>query len=164
MREADLPAAEALARGFHTDHPEGPDIAPERLRLAPHWCFVLVLQGGFAGYAIAHPWGGPLPPGLDTRVQRLPESPDTLHLHDVVLVEDARGRGHAPRLLRILLQQAASSGLDRVTLIAVGNAAPYWRGQGFAADPDPERIAFVSASYGPGAIPMLRAVPPMAAA
>ena len=157
MRVSDLGAVEALGSEFHVEHPEGAGIAPERLRLAPEWCFVAEDEdGGFGGYCVAHPWGGDVPPGLDRLIHTIPRPADTLHLHDVVLAAALRRGGMGGALLARLMAQAEQAGLSRITLVAVGQAGPYWSRRGFVPDTDPRRCAFVTHSYGEDSTPMLR--------
>ncbi|WP_236037783.1 GNAT family N-acetyltransferase [Belnapia arida] len=145
MTEADLPRVVALAAAAHPQHPEKPAVFAERLALAPGFCWVL---GEGRGYALAHPWAGPVPP-LDSLLGALPAAAEVLHLHDIVLAPEARGAGEAAAMVARLAASGAASGLGRMTLVAVAGKAGYWQRLGFTP------LAEV-AGYGAGASLMAR--------
>ncbi|WP_052214852.1 GNAT family N-acetyltransferase [Belnapia sp. F-4-1] len=145
MTEADLPGVVALAAAAHPHYPEEPAVFAERLALAPGFCWVL--EDG-RGYALAHPWAGPVPP-LDSLLGALPAAAEALHLHDIVLAPEARGAGGAAAMIERLAALGAASGLERMTLVAVAGKAGYWRRLGFVP-------LLEVASYGAGAVLMAR--------
>ena len=93
MTAADLPLAEEIAEQVHPDHPEGPEVFAERLRLFGRACLMLEAGGRSVGYAMGHPWVMRLPPRLNILLHRLPLAPDTMFIHDLALLPGARGRG-----------------------------------------------------------------------
>jgi ribosomal protein S18 acetylase RimI-like enzyme len=139
MQPADLPAVAALADRLHPHHPESPAVFADRLTLAPAGCHVLADGPVLLGYAVAHPWTGLAPPPLDSLLGALPEQPGPWHLHDIALLPEARGAGHAAALL---------GRWPRVTLVAIAGTGAYWAAQGFrdASCADPIALA----SYGAG--------------
>jgi len=151
MKAADLRMIQSVAAVIHADYPESDAVFTEKLRLFPEGCWVVD-----GGYAIAHPWRAATPPALDTLLQRLPEAPDCLHLHDVALMPELRGLGLGAALLERLDDVAARAGIPRLTLVAVHDSAPYWRRHGFTlfqtADPG-------LGSYGASALYLSRPVP-----
>jgi len=130
MLPAHLPAVHALAKRVHASYPERPEIAAERLLLAPDWCRVLIKEGGVVGYILAHPWRLGAPPLLDTLIHALPPQPDTLYLHDIVIDPARRGRGEARAGLVALLAEAEKS-YPSVSLISIGGLASFWETYGF---------------------------------
>jgi GNAT superfamily N-acetyltransferase len=130
MQPSHLPAVHALAKRVHTAYPERPEIAAERLRLAPGWCRVLVGEGDVVGYILAHPWRLGAPPALDMLVQALPPQPDTLYLHDIVIEPARRGRGEARRGLAAFFAEAESF-FPSVSLISIGALTSFWKDWGF---------------------------------
>ncbi|MXP24453.1 GNAT family N-acetyltransferase [Altererythrobacter indicus] len=159
MTVADLPQVCALADAIHQDYPEGAEIFAERLALYPHGCFMLAgAEGGF-GYAISHPWTRGRPVPLNQPLGALPEAADVYYLHDLALAPQARGQGAGGMILNHLHEWARSQGLCAMVLVAVGNAGPFWEGQGFEPRMD-EAMAQKLAQYGGPAIYMEKAISP----
>lgn len=138
MREADLPACEAIGDSVHVAHPEDEGIMAERLRLFPAGCRVLRRGGRVVGYGVSHPWMARSAPALNTCVGRLPDRPDTLFLHDLTLLPEARGRGDARWFVGALLALARLASLPAVSLVAIGGVRGFWEGMGFRALNVPE--------------------------
>ncbi|MDQ2079170.1 GNAT family N-acetyltransferase [Xanthobacteraceae bacterium Astr-EGSB] len=156
MSAADLAAVRSIADMVHTAHPERPAVFAERLRLHPAGCFVLAGAGGAVeGYALSHPWDGP-PPALDTLLETLPAVPSTFYIHDIALLPAARGRHAAADIMARLAEHARREGLPSLSLIAVGGTAVVWARLGFC--PHEDTHAAKLASYGAGAVQMMRAV------
>jgi N-acetylglutamate synthase-like GNAT family acetyltransferase len=78
----------------------------------------------------------------------LPDQPDSLYLHDLALVPDARGAGAGARATRIALEIAAAHGLRHIYLLAVNGAETYWASHGFAPVADGAVTRKVRATYG----------------
>lgn len=132
LAAADLPAVMRIADEIHPTFPESPVVFAERLALFPAGCFLAEDGGGRAlGYAITHPGRLGRPPALDSLFGALPTDADCLHIHDVALLPAARGLGLGRALTERLKQLAAERGLGRLTLVAVYDAARYWRRHGF---------------------------------
>jgi ribosomal protein S18 acetylase RimI-like enzyme len=159
MAAADLDAVCAVARIAFPDHPEDREVFAERLALNPGGCFVLAAGDGPArGYLMAYPWRLDEAPALNTMIRRLPDAPDVLYLHDLALAPEARGGGHAARIVDRLADQAAQAGFPAIALVAVNRAAPFWTRLGFAPRDTPEMTRKL-ASYGEDARYMVRATP-----
>ena len=157
MRTADLPVVERIAGIVHPLFPERPEVPAERLQLFPAGCFVAASPVGPAGYAVAHPWVIGAPPALDVLLGSLARQVDSLYLHDVALLPERRGSGLGAQLVSLLAALAATHGLDRLALTAVGGSAGYWRRHGF--EPWGARDAALArklASYGGDAVYMVR--------
>ena len=144
---AELEAAEYAPRG----------LSESRAALESRWAkeTSFVLDGGerLGGYVLALPY----PPN------RFPDPgrPETtayhsanLHLHDIVVSAELRGRGWGTRLLRHLTDAARSFRYERISLIAVDGAAGFWSTRGFRAHPE----VTLPAGYGPGAVYMSRPI------
>jgi GNAT superfamily N-acetyltransferase len=88
----------------------------------------------------------------------LPPGADTLHIHDVALLPDQRGRGLGGAALKVLTGVAGRHGLLWLSLIAVHGTPPYWARYGFRdaapAVTEPSSLA----SYGADARYMARPV------
>lgn len=154
MREDDLDAVHALAKRVHSAYPERPEVARERLGLAPGWCRVLEGGGAIAGYVLAHPWRLHAPPRLDALLGGAAEAPDTLYLHDIVIAPERRGAGDARSGLSALFEDARAA-FPTASLVSVGGLESYWRKWGFEVR-EREGLAPVLASYDPQARYMVR--------
>lgn len=128
----DLAAVIAIAAAVHRDYPEDDAVFAERLRLYPAGFRLLTRDGVAAGYVISHPWLAGAVPALNSLLGRLPDMPSTYYLHDLALLPAARGGGAAGRGVADLVRQAGESGFGRMSLVAVGGSAAFWRRQGFA--------------------------------
>lgn len=129
-------------------------------KLSAHADFSFVAEsGGVAvGYVVAFPWTfGEVPElgGLD--YTPAPDT-DSLYLHDLAVIPDARSSGAAQRLFDAVLGAARSAGIRRIFLVAIGTASRYWRRHGFEAVAADEALERRLAGYGEGATYMARAV------
>jgi ribosomal protein S18 acetylase RimI-like enzyme len=101
-----------------------------------------------AGYLIAYPWPlGAIPP-LNSLLGSLPEDAGALYLHDLALLPEARGGGHARAVLDLLFAHALGT---PIALVSVNGSTGFWGGHGFVAQ-ESARLA----SYGPDARYMVR--------
>ncbi|MFC0687410.1 GNAT family N-acetyltransferase [Novosphingobium clariflavum] len=157
MREEDVAAVARVAEVVHLDYPENPAVFAACQRLYPAGCHVLEGEGGdLFGYLIAHPGRQDRPPILDQPMTTLAEPFDCYFLHDLALDAATRGRGRAGEAVRIVVDEARARGLERVVLIAVGDAHGFWEKQGFAQLGDGRLDP--AKGYGPEARMMVRPV------
>lgn len=155
MTAQDLAQVQILADTIHVAHPEDPQVFAERLRLYPQGCLALEEDGRLLGYALTHPWHFGTPPALNTRLDRIPDDATTYYVHDVALLPDARGKGHAGQVGERLVRQARDAGFDNLSLVAVNNSQAFWERLGFRV----ERVPGLEAkllTYGPDAVLMAR--------
>ncbi|AWB21522.1 GNAT family N-acetyltransferase [Methylobacterium currus] len=154
---SDLAAASSIAARIHPDYPEDDAVMEERLRLCPEGCFALTADGDLLGYAVGHPWHARSVPDLDTLIGSLPElgslpgPAGAWCIHDVALLPEARGRGAAAALVGLMRDEARRRGLPAMVLVAVGDAAGFWRRHGFRPIPEAP-----PPGYGAGATLMKR--------
>ncbi len=128
---------------------EGVEALRSRGRVSPGTCFVLEAGDRVAGYVLALPYPRFRYPDLSRPEERAYDSRN-LHLHDLVIADDLRGRGLGSRLLRRLTVTAARSSFERISLVAVGGTGGFWSGHGFAPEPAVE----LHGEYGDGAVYM----------
>jgi len=140
---------------------EGREALRNWAALSPDTCFVLELDRRVVGYMLALPY----PPGHSPSLGR-PELTDVaevadagavsgnLHLHDVVLAEDVRGRGLSKLLLRRLEAVAAARMFEHICLVSVGGREDFWTAAGYRAH---DEVA-VDESYGSQAMYMSKPV------
>lgn len=138
--------------------PERIEVYSNRMLLAPDFCLVdLAADGRLLGYLVSHPWRAGAPPALDAILARLPDDAGCWYLHDCAVDAAAKGRGVAARLHHAAVDRARARGLRRAALVAVGEAAGFWRRLGYARCEVPglaERLR----DYGDGAVYMERAL------
>jgi len=156
MRPDDIDAVVEVARLSFPDHFEDRACFENRLALYPRGCFVLTeAEGPARGYLIAYPWKADSAPPLNTVIEGLPGEPALIYLHDLALHPEARGGGVTGAIVERLAEQAAGDGWPAVALVAVNDAADFWRRHGFQ-DRASDALAEKLASYGPDARYMVR--------
>ncbi|WP_329363285.1 GNAT family N-acetyltransferase [Streptomyces sp. NBC_00669] len=146
---------------------EGRAALESKARVSPATCFALELVPGLgadpgadpgagarlAGYLLALPYPERSYPGL-ARSEEAAAPSRNLHLHDLVIAEDVRGRGLGKRLLGRLTAAARAQGYEQISLIAVGGSHTFWSASGFTA-----RDGVEARGYGPGSVYMTMALP-----
>lgn len=155
LNSADCETIFIIGNQIHADYQEDRAVFESRFALYPEGCLGLEDNGTLRGYAISHPWKLFDPPKLDTVLHTLPARPDTYYLHDLALLPEARGGGHAAQAIGFLARHAASQGYDNSTLVAVGGTTPFWERQGYRIQNDPVLSARL-ATYDENAAYMLR--------
>ncbi|WP_327370423.1 GNAT family N-acetyltransferase [Streptomyces sp. NBC_01217] len=156
ISDGDWDGITALEASVYTDHglSEGRAALQSRAHASPGTCFVLDSGRRIAGYLLALPYPMFEYPDLD-RTEDVIFHSRNLHLHDLVVAEEFRGRGLAKRLLHHFTATAGSKGYEGISLIAVSGSATFWSANGYRAHHDvaPPR------SYGADAVYMSRSVP-----
>lgn len=155
MTAEDLDAVAAIAVIAFPDHFEGRPLFENRLALHPQGCFVLANETRVGGYLIAYPWRRHSAPPLNTLIEALPDQPELIYLHDLALHPEARGGGYTRTIVERLADQSRAAGWPALALVAVNDAAAFWRRQGFEAQ-EASDMAAKLASYGDDARYMVR--------
>lgn len=155
MSLQDLDRVQVLAEAIHPAHPEGREVFTERQRLYPQGCHVLEVEGGVMGYALTHPWRWGEPPPLNSRLGEIPDRASTFYIHDVALLPEARGIGHASRIVEHAAEQARGASLGNLSLVAVNRSQLVWERLGFRATAIPGLDGKLM-SYGSDAVLMAR--------
>ena len=127
----DLEAIQTIANVVHPDLSERREIFAEKLRLFSEGCLVCVEDGVILGYAFVHPWLMNNIPKLNELLLRLPPTPDCLLIHDVALLQQARGRGTARALLERIAKLATEREIPNLALVSVYNSHLHWAHLGF---------------------------------
>jgi ribosomal protein S18 acetylase RimI-like enzyme len=156
VRTDDLDAVVALARLAFPDHFEDRRCFAERLSLFPKGCFALDGPAGLSGYLISYPWISMSVPPVNALIHELPARADVIYLHDLALHPDARGLGLARAAVEKLVEQAEGDGWRQIALVAVNDAAAFWKAARFRAS-SACGVAGL-ASYGDHAIYMTREI------
>ncbi|MDB5587528.1 MAG: family N-acetyltransferase [Devosia sp.] len=134
----DLPAVEAIAAVVHPAFPEDTAIFAERQRLYPDGARFLELGGVPSGYIISHPWTFKSLPALNARLGAIPPHASTYYLHDLALLNKARGTGAAAMIVGDIINHARAQGFPNLSLVAVNSSQPFWHKHGFRVVDVPE--------------------------
>ncbi|MFD5559813.1 GNAT family N-acetyltransferase [Kitasatospora griseola] len=132
---------------------EGREALQSRARCSPETCFVLEQHGVVRGYLLSLPYPPLRCPDLAVAEAGAFES-DNLHVHDLVLAEELRGRELAANLMEHAQARAAEGGFAQISMIAVRGSDILLRFYGYRA----HREVAVPASYGRRAVYMSRPV------
>ncbi|WP_328436499.1 GNAT family N-acetyltransferase [Streptomyces sp. NBC_00444] len=133
VRDTDWPEIAALETTAYAGSSlsEGQAALESKGHASPHTCFVVDIEGRIAGYLLALPYPMFQYPGL-AQTEEPAHHSRNLHLHDVVVAPEQRGRGWGSSLLR-RLTGAAQPSYERISLIAVDGMAAFWASRGFRA-------------------------------
>ncbi|MFE7463786.1 GNAT family N-acetyltransferase [Streptomyces sp. NPDC057499] len=156
VRDGDWDAVVALESAAYgaAGLSEGRAALESRAAASPATCFVMDHGSRTAGYLLALPYPMFAYPDLG-RGEGIVFHSRNLHLHDLVVAEDLRGRGLGRALLLRLTTVAAAKGYGTVSLVAVGGSDTFWAANGFR----PHREVAPPAGYGTDAVYMSMAVP-----
>ena len=136
MTPKDIPQVLAVAARVHADYPEDEAVFQERLRLYPKGCLILAGKNESEtcsghGYLISHPWMDRKIPALNSLLGALPSQADTYYIHDLALLPETRGMGHARKLMELLRSAVRDDGYKKLSLVAVHQSASFWERFGF---------------------------------
>ena len=129
----DLPLVEAIAEIVHPDFPEDSAVFAERQQLYPDGARLLELDGVASGYVLSHPWRFKQLPALNGLLSALPADADTYYIHDLALLNKARGTGAAAMIVGEIQRHARGQGFANMSLVAVNGSLPFWHKHGFRA-------------------------------
>ena len=143
MTVLDLPSVEAIAAAAHPRFPEDDVVFAERQRLYPDGARLLELDGVPSGYLLSHPWHSGTMPALNSLLGAIPPDADTFYLHDLALLNPARGTGAAALIVGDILRHARKQGFASATLVAVNSSLPFWYKHGFRSVEAPELTGYL---------------------
>jgi ribosomal protein S18 acetylase RimI-like enzyme len=121
---------------IHTSLPEKPEVFAEKFRLFPDGCQKLVSENKMVGYGISHPWVLSSIPPLDEFLVLLPQNPECIYIHDVVVLPEARGNNAAQRYVDHIKRLAAKMSILSLALVSVYGTDALWNRFGFRAIQD----------------------------
>lgn len=128
----DLRNLEQIEAAVYPPHlAESPEVLGSRIKIAPHFCGVAKLDHHCVGYVLAHPWLDNSSPGLGKILDSIPQNADVIHLHDMAVLPEMRGKGAARLMLTWLESRLLVEGFSAITLVAVDGADKFWRVMGF---------------------------------
>ncbi|MFJ7246953.1 GNAT family N-acetyltransferase [Kitasatospora sp. NPDC098652] len=111
---------------------EGREALQSRARSSPDTCYVLEQQGAVRGYLLSLPYPPLRCPDL-TQPERTAYASANLHVHDLVIAEDLRGREVALGFMRHFRERAEEQGFERISMVAVRGADILLRLLGYRA-------------------------------
>ena len=150
MTTLDLPSVEAIAAIAHPAFPEASSVFAERLRLYPDGARLFEFGGKPSGYILSHPWRLGELPALNALLGEIPADADTSYIHDLALLNPARGTGAAAMIVGDMLRHARAAGFATISLVAVNGSLPFWYKHGFRAVAAPHLVDKLQ-SYEPAA-------------
>ncbi|MFJ9443636.1 GNAT family N-acetyltransferase [Kitasatospora sp. NPDC101235] len=128
---------------------EGREALKSRALGSPETCFVLEQHGAVHGYLLSLPYPPLRCPDLARPEETAYESAN-LHVHDLVIAEELRGRDVALGFMRHFRERASEQGYERISMVAVRGADILLRLLGYRA----HREVPVPACYGRRAVYM----------
>jgi len=128
---ADLEIIDTIGNEIHPTLPEREEVFAEKIRLFPEGALVLKQGETTVGYGISHPWLLYSIPHLDEFLIALPRSPTCLHIHDVVILPQARGHGAFRSFVELVVRIAEKRQVAFVSLVSVYNTHTLWGRYGF---------------------------------
>lgn len=159
LRPADLDAVMDIQSACYTAFaPESRAAMAAKPRLAPGTCWVATAgaRPRPLAYLLALPWRLGQAPALDAVLERLPQAPDCLYLHDLAVAPEARTLGLGAALVERFFATLRRGPWQHAALIAVQDAAPYWQRHGFVRQTPDAALAAKLSTYGAGAQYMCR--------
>ena len=153
MEEKDLKTVIEIQKELFTaDLQEDISVQSKRYKLFPEGCWVVKNKDKVVGYLITHPWRLSCPPMLGTKIEKLPESPDCLYLHDIGVLTRLASKGTGYEIVMKYKQFAKQKGYPAISLIAVMGTLDYWKRYGFIEAPlDSENEQALIEHYDAGA-------------
>ena len=137
---------------FPAELQEDVSILRRRCELFAEGCWAIKADGEVVGYVVSNPWTLACPPMLGTYIERLPEKPDCVYLHDIAIHPRMGGRGLGGRAVAEFKQFVREAGYARISLVAVMDSRGFWEKQGFTEAPlNAEDRESLAEHYGPGA-------------
>jgi hypothetical protein len=150
LSASDIESVDKIAAAIHPGLAERPEIMAEKINLFPMGCRKLVLHGVMMGYALAHPWTLFSAPALDEFIVSIPKGANCVHIHDIAVLPEARGRRCIEDYVALVRTLAAELNAPKLACVSVYDTEALWARYGFEVDArGPARGAL--AAYGPTA-------------
>ena len=133
--ESDWPTILRIQSEVYYDFaPESEAVMRSKAIRGPGTCIVAVdQQHEIVAYCLAHPYPPDRAAVLGTADAGDLEPSDNLYLHDLAVQKASTGRGVAQALFNHLTTVAQARGYQTMTLVAVQQAADFWKKMGFAS-------------------------------
>jgi ribosomal protein S18 acetylase RimI-like enzyme len=148
---SDIDSLLRIADQIHSDLPESREVFEERAKLFPDGCFALVhvTTNELCGYAISHPIKYRQPPALNCLLEGISSHVDQYYIHDVAILPDYQGRGHAQQCIEKIF--AVAKPYTSIGLVSVYGTTSFWGRHGFKPPDVDESMAKKLKDYGDAA-------------
>lgn len=153
LKREDAESVFSIAEQIHSLH-ERKEVFEEKIRLFPEGCRGLYADNTLTGYGIAHPWKLYAAPHLDDYIQKLPENPSCMYIHDAALLPYMRGKGLMHEYISYVKVLAEDLKIETIALVSVYGTAGFWSRQGFASV-DEQLVKTSLDAYGESAVYMV---------
>ena len=130
----DFDLIQRIGEETHTSLPERQEVFEDKFRLFPEGSFVLAKGFSVFGYGISHPWKLFDIPPLDSFLGTLPNKPDCIFVHDVVVLPAGRGHRASDKFVALVADLARERDIHRLSLVSVYDTHPLWSRLGFKAE------------------------------
>jgi hypothetical protein len=127
----DLGRVDCIANVIHSGLPERTEVFSEKIRLFPRGCFKYIYTDRIVGYGISHPWKLFSIPELDAFLGNCPDNPDCLYIHDVAILQEARGHHAAADYVSIIKHIAQELLVPTLACVSVYGTDVLWKRFGF---------------------------------
>ncbi|MFI6157144.1 GNAT family N-acetyltransferase [Kitasatospora sp. NPDC051170] len=156
LTDGDWPAVVALEHDAYAADglSEGEEALRSRASGSPGTCFVLERDGVVHGYLLSLPYPPLRCPDL-TRPEKEAFASENLHVHDLVIAEELRGKEVALGFMRHFQREAGAQGYRTISMVAVRGADILLRLLGYRSHREVE----VPSCYGRRAVYMSTPVP-----
>ncbi|NLD99583.1 MAG: GNAT family N-acetyltransferase [Fibrobacter sp.] len=137
LERANLQTVTAIAHQLHPDLPERLDVFDEKRSLFSQGCKKLMHGTDIVGYGFAHPWYHNKIPALDTFLQKIPDNPDCIYIHDVAILPSAQGKKATEGYISDIVTLAKCHSIAVLTLVSVYRTTDFWKKYGFSIVTNP---------------------------
>ncbi|EJF89422.1 GNAT family N-acetyltransferase [Bartonella tamiae] len=158
IKKNDLADICQIASLCHPNFPEDTDVLEEKIRLSPQTCFVYQTKTNIAGYILAHPYKYGEIPALNVFLNKLPDDADSLYIHDLAIMPEARITGLGYQAAQIMVDSARQKKLLSLSLVAVNGSEGFWKKQNFSVVEPSEQLKEKLRTYGNDALYMQRSL------
>lgn len=161
MVYSDLNSAIQVQRQtFSADLCEDLEVFENRFQIFGQYFQVALIDQQVVGYMLCFPWKlGESPVNNEKFPAKLP-LPNCFYVHDITLLEQARGFGIAQKMLEMAKDDGRKLGHRYLSLVSVEQSGDYWDKRGFMPYKDltPEKVAMLRKIYGAHARLMVQAL------
>jgi GNAT superfamily N-acetyltransferase len=120
-----------IAVQIHSTVQEKPEVFAEKINLFPAGCRALIYENRLVGYGISHLWNLNNIPPLNNFLEKLPENPTCVYIHDVVVLPEMRGQKATDRYIEYIKQLAKENSLKSLALVSLYGTDTFWIKFGF---------------------------------
>ena len=147
LEKQNIESLNKIADQIHTNVPERPEVFAEKMRLFPVGCRGLIFENRLVGYGISHLWNLNDIPSLNEFLKQLPENPNCIYIHDVVVIPEMRGHRVTDKYMDYIKELAVKMSINSLALVSLYGTDTFWSRFGFKIYSNDE-LKSKLASYG----------------